>query len=145
MDPVVIKRVFPCNKRQLFEAWTKPSVIAKWFFSSQEPLKQSSFSNTFTVGGRYELIMHLQTGEYRMHGEYRHINRYNNITFTWNSHIVENSLVELDFRELSPNRTEMTLTHSQFTDHDTRLRHVEGWGRCLANLELFISQAISDT
>jgi uncharacterized protein YndB with AHSA1/START domain len=51
MDPVVIKRVFPCNKRQLFEAWSKPSVVAKWFFSSQEPLQQSTFSNTFTVGG----------------------------------------------------------------------------------------------
>lgn len=141
MEPVVIKRVFPCNKRQLFEAWSTPSVVAKWFFSSQEPLRQSTFSNTFTVGGRYELIMHLQTGEYRMHGEYRYINRYNNITFTWNSHIVENSLVKLDFRELSPNRTEMTLTHSQFTDQDIRLRHMDGWGRCLGNLELFIIQA----
>ena len=135
MEPVVIKRVFPCSKRHLFDAWSKPAVVAKWFFSSQEPRQPSDFSNSFTVGGRYELVMHLQTGDYRMYGEYRIINRYNNITFTWNSHVVENTLVTLDFRELSPNRTEMTLSHTQFTDADVRLRHVEGWGRCLENLE----------
>lgn len=139
MEPVVIKRIFPCSKRQLFDAWSQPVVVARWFCASQEPLQPSTFMNSFTVGGRYELVMHLQTGDYRMHGEYRNINRYNNITFTWNSHIVENTLVTLDFRELSPNRTEMTLTHSHFTDADVRLRHVEGWGRCLDNLEQFIT------
>jgi hypothetical protein len=49
--------------------------------------------------------------------------------------------VTLDFRELSPNRTEMTLAHSQFTDADIRLRHAEGWGRCLENLERLFSDS----
>ncbi|MCB1804295.1 MAG: hypothetical protein KDJ99_03840, partial [Candidatus Competibacteraceae bacterium] len=25
MDPIVIKRVLPCSKRKLFDAWSKPS------------------------------------------------------------------------------------------------------------------------
>lgn len=140
MDPVVIKRVFPCDKRRLFEAWSKPSVMADWFFSSQEPRQKSTVSNTFTVGGRYELTMHLQAGDFTMRGEYREIIRYNRIAFTWSSHIVDNTLVELEFKELSPNRTEMTLTHSQFPNTDVRGLHVEGWGRCLFNLEQYIAE-----
>lgn len=98
MDPVIIKRVLPCSKRRLFEAWSKPSIISRWFFASQTPLRPSTVDNAFTVGGHYRLTMHLQTGDYQMFGEYREINRYNRIVFTWNSHIVSNTLVELDFR-----------------------------------------------
>jgi uncharacterized protein YndB with AHSA1/START domain len=79
----------------------------------------------------------LQTGDYRHHGTYRAINRYSHIAFSWNSHIVQNSLVELDFQELSPNRTQLRLTHTQFPNEEVRGKHVMGWQRCLASLERF--------
>lgn len=135
MDPVVIKRIFPCSKRELFDAWSRPSLLARWFFASQEPRQPSTVTANFTVGGHYEVIMHHATGDFRHHGEYRAINRYHHIAFSWNSHLVENSLVTLDFRELSPNRTELTLTHTQFPDAEVRGKHVDGWTRCLDNLQ----------
>lgn len=138
MDPVVIKRVLPCSKRQLFEAWSKPSLMRKWFFASQQPCAPSTITNSFTVGGNYEVIMHLQTGDYRHYGDYQAIQRYNHIAFTWNSHLVRDSLVELDFRELSPNRTELTLTHTRFPNDEVRGKHISGWTGCLKNLELLI-------
>jgi len=55
-----------------------------------------------------------------------------------NSHIVQDSFVELDFRELSVNRTELTLTHTQFPNDEVRSSHINGWGGCLANLERFM-------
>lgn len=140
MEPVVIKRVFPSNKRRLFEAWSKPSLVAQWFFASQQPRKQSTFDNSFTVGGHYELVMHLETGDYRMYGEYQAIHRYYHIAFTWNSHIIENSLVVLDFREISPNRTEMTLTQTQFPNEEVRQSHVNGWAGCIESLQRFIER-----
>lgn len=142
MEPVVIKRVYPCSKRRLFDVWSQPSLMAQWFFSSQQPRQQSTVNNSFTIGGHYELIMHLQTGDYRMHGEYRAINRYNHIAFTWSSHIIDDSLVALDFRELSPNRTEMTLTQTQFPDEATRNSHVEGWARCIESLGRFLEEVV---
>lgn len=145
MDPVVIKRVLPCSKRQLFDAWSKPSMMMKWFFSSQQPGSASTVKSSFTVGGSFELIMHLPTGDYRHYGDYQAIHRYNHIAFTWNSHIVRDTLVELDFRELSPNRTELTLTHTQFPNDEVRGRHIVGWTGCLDNLELLIEKKIRRT
>jgi uncharacterized protein YndB with AHSA1/START domain len=134
MNPVVTKRVLPCSKQQLFDAWSKPSIMTQWFYASQKPVAPSTVNNSFTVGGNYEVIMHLETGDYRHHGTYRAIRRYSHIAFTWNSHLVQDSLVELDFHELSPNRTELKLTHTQFPDEDVRSKHVAGWDRCLASL-----------
>lgn len=138
-SPLVIKRVMPCGKRQLFEAWSKPSVMARWFFASQDPVKPSSVENSFTVGGRWKLTMHLPEFEPTMWGEYREINRYNRIVFSWNSHIASDSLVELSFRELSANRTEMTLTHTQFPSAESRASHNDGWSACLDSLERFLA------
>ena len=139
MDPIVIKRVLPCSKRKLFDAWSKPSLMTQRFFSSQQPSASTTVNNSFTVGGNFEVIMHMQSGDYRHYGEYRAIYRYNHIAFTWNSHIVQDSLVELDFRELSPNRTELTLTHTQFPNDEVRGNHVTGWSECLDNLVLFLT------
>jgi len=141
MEPLVLKRVFPCTRRRLFEAWSKPALMTQWFFGSQQPRKQSTVKNSFAIGGQYEVTMHMQGGDYRMTGEYRAINRYSQITFTWSSHIIENSLVDLHFKELSPNRTELTLTQTQFPSEEVRTSHVNGWGLCLDNLERFIAQA----
>ena len=133
--PVVIKRILPCTKRQLFEAWSKPALMVRWLFASQQPKAPSTVNNSFTVGGAFEVVMHLQTGDYRHYGEYQAIERYSHIAFSWSSHIVQNSLVALDFKELSPNRTLLTLTHSQLPDEAVRGKHTEGWTRCLQNLE----------
>lgn len=137
-DLVEIKRIFPCSKRTLFDAWSKPSVMAQWFFAGQERLKDSTVSNSFTVGGRYDLTMHMPGSDVSMHGTYTHINRYSEISFTWNSHIANESLVELIFRELSPNRTEMTLSHTLFPSRESRDQHEYGWGKCVDSLELFL-------
>jgi uncharacterized protein YndB with AHSA1/START domain len=136
MDPVVIKRVLPCSKRQLFDAWSQPALLSRWLFASQQPTAKSTVQSSFTVGGHYEVIMHLPTGDYRHYGVYRAIERYHHIAFSWNSHIVEDSLVELHFREMSPNRCELTLTHSQFPSEEVRTKHNDGWQRCLQNLPL---------
>lgn len=140
LQPLVIKRILPCSKRQLFDVWSKPELMTRWLFASQQPKAPSSVSNSFTMGGAFEVVMHLEHGDYRHYGEYKAIQRYSHIAFSWNSHIVQNSMVELDFKELSPNRTLLTLTHSQFPDEAIRAKHTEGWMRCLQNLEPLLLQ-----
>ena len=109
--------------------------MTQWFFAAHDPVAPSTVNNSFTVGGAYEVIMHMAAGDHRHHGVYRKIERYHHIAFTWNSNIVRDSLVELDFRELSPNRTELTLTHTQFPSEEVRGLHAAGWAGCLDNLQ----------
>lgn len=140
LQPIVIKRILPCSKRQLFDLWSKPELMTRWLFASQQPKALSTVSNSFTPGGAFEVVMHLEHGDYRHYGEYQAIQRYSHIAFSWSSHLVQNSLVVLDFKELSPNRTLLTLTHSQFPDEAVRAKHTEGWTRCLQNLEPLLAQ-----
>ena len=57
------------------------------------------------------------------------------IAFTWTSPMVNNSQVALDFKELSANRTELTLTHNLFPSAEIRAQHNAGWDACLDNLD----------
>lgn len=139
----MIKRILPCSKRQLFDAWAKPSLMMKWFFTIQQKEPPCSVSNSFTLGGSFEVVMHFETGSFRHYGEYRAIDRYHHLAFTWNSHLIRDSVVELDFRELSPNRTELTLRHKYFINEEVRAKHEWGWAGCLDNLaRMFNSDAV---
>lgn len=135
IDELVIRRTFNCPKRTLFDAWSKPSIMAKWLFARREDFCESTVTGSFTVGGKYSIIMHMHSGDVRLYGEYIAITRYSQIAFTWSSPVISNSRVELAFQELSANRTDFTLTHSLFPSEEIRAQHGEGWLACLDNLE----------
>jgi uncharacterized protein YndB with AHSA1/START domain len=135
-DDLVIKRVFNCPKRTLFDAWSQPSLMSKWLFARREDFQESTVSNSFSVGGKYSITMHMPSSDVRLFGEYTEINRYNRIAFTWSSPVISNSRVGLDFRALSVNRTELTLTHALFPSEEIRAQHNLGWDACLDNLEI---------
>ena len=142
-DELVIRRNFNCSKRILFEAWSQPSIMAKWLFARREDFCEATVNNSFTVGGSYSITMHLPSNDVRLFGEYTDITRYNRIAFTWSSPVIRNSLVELAFQELSPNRSRLTLTHTLFPSEEIRGQHNEGWQACLDNLELRVLSNMS--
>ena len=139
-NSIEIKRIMACSKRALFEAWSKPAIMGRWFFAGQDRLKDSTVINRFVVGGTYELTMHMPDGDKYMHGHYKLINRYSAISFSWNSPIANESLVELTFKELSPNRAELTLRHSLFPSQKSRDQHEGGWQLCLDSLTGYLEK-----
>ena len=134
-DDLVIKRTFNCPKRTLFDAWSRPPIMAKWLFAQREDFCRSTVTSSFTVGGKYSITMHLPNSDVDLFGEYTAIDRYSRIAFTWSSPVISNSRVDLAFRERSANRTDFTLTHSLFPSEEVRAQHGEGWLACLDNLE----------
>jgi len=140
-DDLIVTRVFNCSKRTLFDAWSRPSIMAKWLFARREDFCESTVNNSFTVGGRYSIVMHMPSSDVELFGEYTEIIRYTQIAFTWSSPVISNSRVVLDFKELSANRTEFTLTHTLFPSNEIRAQHGDGWNACLDNLE---SRVLSD-
>lgn len=139
-DELVIKRTFSCSKRTLFDAWSQAGLMSKWFFASPTKIKDSSIVSQFHVGGEWSVTMYFEDGsDSSIYGQYKEINRYSKIAFSWNSTIASDSLVELFFKELSINRSELKLVHSIFPSEESRKMHNQGWQGCLANLEIFLA------
>ena len=130
-----ILRTFKCSKRQLFDAWSSPGVMSRWFFADSNRCRDSDVEVDFRVNGSYSVVMYFESGDSsRIHGKYKEILRYTVIRFTWNSVNATDSEVELNFRELSPNRSELKLVHRLLPDETSRKLHSNGWELCLANL-----------
>lgn len=141
-----IKRTFKCSKRQLFDAWSQASVMSKWFFADRNRCKDSDVDADFRVNGNYSLVMYFEDGDSsRIWGTYQEILRYTFIAFTWNSVNADNSRVELNFRELSPNRTELKLVHKLLPDEESKALHNQGWELCLENLLVYVDAELSDS
>jgi len=135
MDDLIIRRIFNCSKRFLFDAWSQPAIMSKWLFARRFEFTESTVVNSFTVGGKYAITMHMPSADVKLFGSYIEINRYSRISFSWSSPTVSNSRVTLDFKGLSINRTELTLTHTLLPTQELRQQHQEGWQACFDNLE----------
>jgi len=137
-DELIIKKTFNCSKRELFDAWSNANTMAKWFFAASEKFKDSSVESSFKINGHFSVTMYFENGtDSKIDGQYKEIVRYSFIEFSWNSAIATDSLVKLNFREISANRTELKLVHSLFPSDESRKMHNQGWNACLANLEKF--------
>ena len=139
---LVIKKKFNLSKRNLFEAWSNPQIMQRWFFGGTLRENCCTVVNQFTVNGEYKIIMHFEDmGDSELYGKYLEINRYNKIVFTWSNSLVTDTVVKLKFRELSPNTSELTLEHTLFPDENSRRLHNQGWDQCLANLAIALEEA----
>lgn len=142
---LVIKKQINATCQQLFEACSKPEFMQQWMFPPMKDWKARA-SNEFKVGGSYKLEMFGNDGNIYTHtGEYKEIIPNKKIAFTWNSHVVTNTVVTIELREETKGKTEITLTHEFIPDADLRDKHQGGWQGCLDNLEMFFQKKNTKT
>lgn len=133
----VMTRVMPAPCERVFRAWSDPRLMAQWFFA--EMGWSAQVRNDFKVGGTYQLDM-LDQGltVFSAHGEYREIVPVTKLAFTWNSALVQNTLVIVELRDLGET-TELTLTHQLLSDAEQVTQHAGGWEACVSNLLKYLS------
>jgi uncharacterized protein YndB with AHSA1/START domain len=139
-DGISIRRVLNAPCKQVFEAWTRPELMARWFFAGEG--WTTKVSADVRVGGRYELTMRDTSGEeHAQFGEYREIVPVTRLVFTWSFAplAVVDSVVTVELVDLGAT-TELNLTHVLPPDPKIRRSHEDGWTGCLRNLDLFINQ-----
>ncbi|HXY37958.1 MAG TPA: protein kinase [Planctomycetaceae bacterium] len=123
---------------KVFEAWTKPDVMANWFAPTDD-FVASSVEVDLRVGGNYRLDMRPKDSpQVFMHrGQYCRIEAPRLLSFTWCpvSHGPNTPETQVTI-ELRPNgnSTDMTLIHERFRDEADRDRHNKGWNGCLGRL-----------
>ena len=139
MDGVSVKRIVRARRERVFEAWTRPELMARWFFPGDG--WTVAVNSDLRVGGRYELAMRdADGGPHTQFGEYREIVPVSRLVFTWSCPelAVVDSVVTVELTEHGE-RTELCITHELPPDPQIRRGHEQGWVGCLGNLDKLLN------
>lgn len=130
---------FQAPLARVFDAWTNARQLQLWFAPGDMRVPEAAAD--VRPGGRYRIVMERADGEQRVvTGEYRDVVPNQRLAFTWQWEGSKDiTLVELAFKALDPDNTELRLVHSQFTAAQDRDMHGQGWAGCIAKLRTQLS------
>ena len=136
---LTVKKIIPASCKEVFDAWLDPEALSQ-FMLPMEGMPSPKVKNDPRVGGKFLIEMKAGDQELPHTGEYKVINKYDKIAFTWESAFgVPGSLVTLSFKELAANETELILHHVGFSNEESRDNHFGGWGRIADTLKNTLS------
>ncbi len=129
-----IVRTVDTDPQTVFDAWTQPELIKKWFAPGDHTVPAAEVD--LCVGGRYRITMQQPDGHQDISsGAYKEIVPGQRLVMTWAWEVpdAKQTLLTVEFRAVAGG-TEITLTHEDFRDAEQRDLHDEGWHGCLDNL-----------
>lgn len=140
---LLIKRTLNADIETVFDAWTKPEQLRRWF-APYETMEVVVSETDVRVGGCYRIVMRTENGEEMgVSGVYREVVRGRKLSFTWawDGTPDRQSVVTVELSP-APNATNLTLIHERFADQAARDRHQGGWKACLDQFErIFVGTA----
>ena len=129
-----ITRVFDHSIEDVFNAWTDPEQLLKWFCHDGD----AEFD--IAEGGRFHVFIKCDTNSTaELKGEYIEIIKNKKLVFTWVwqneplSH-AGNTVVTVEFVDLGGS-TEVKLLHEGFSSEEFCNNHTEGWNEALNRYE----------
>ena len=129
-----VERVINATPKAIFEAWLDPKMLQKFMMPGAD-MSVPSTSSDPRVGGRFEVVMHVNDRDLPHGGTYLEISPHERIVFTWESPFSrEDSEVTVSLTPASDG-TKVTLSHIRFMDEERRDNHQMGWTRILEVLE----------
>src|SRR5438067_2168695 len=82
IEGISLKRILKARRERVFEAWTRPDLMGRWFFPGAGWIAE--VTSDLRVGGRYQLAMRDPAGSRHLQfGEYREIVPVSRLVFTW--------------------------------------------------------------
>lgn len=156
---IIIERVFNATVEKVWQAWTNPDYISKWW--GPKDFTAPTIKNDFRVGGKYLYCMRGPAGtefdkDFWSTGTYKEIVPLKKIVTTdsfadENGNVVPSSyygmegiplelLVTVLFEELDEGKTKLTLRHSGFPAGEHADNAGEGWRESLEKLARVVSE-----
>jgi uncharacterized protein YndB with AHSA1/START domain len=131
---LLLMRVFNAPRDLVFEAWTKPEHLMKWWGPAEFPA--DSISVDVRVGGRWRnSLRSVEDGSLLWHeGEFREIVPPEKLVFTFAWDGGEENIVTVTFADQGA-KTLMTFHQAPFSKIPDRDGHIEGWTSCFDRLE----------
>jgi uncharacterized protein YndB with AHSA1/START domain len=142
---VELVRVIKASKRQVFDAWTKPQTIRRWFCPGTITIADVSMDPRLDGAWLIETTNGCQPDGAPVNqnsvvtGRYLRVDPYDVLAFTWkrSADPQEESLVTITLRDVEGG-TEMKLVHERFLTEASRDRHQTGWESVLEKLAEFL-------
>jgi len=136
---ITVVRTFEAPVADVFFAWTDAAKLKRWL--APAPCQVLEASADPRPGGRYRLVVVDPRGDHHtVSGEYREVVPGQRLVQTWN-HEGKGpdggdypSLVTVEFREIGPRTTEVTVRQEGLLTVEDRAGNTEGWRLCLGNL-----------
>lgn len=135
---LTVKRIIKADRETIFEALTDRTIMEKWFFAGPEGWS-ATVKNDARVGGTYRIDMHGKNETYSHEGIYKEIIPNEKLVFTWNSHVVQDTVVTITLTEVDRG-TEVKLRHEFMPNEEMKKNHTEGWTVILRRLDTLIQK-----
>ena len=133
---VRIERTFAASAEDVFDAWTSPEVMRRWFHPGPD-WETPEAEVDLRVGGTVRVVMRRPNGtEVEARGEYTLIDRPRRLVMTWtfDDDPTNEQLIELSFSE-SEGSTTVRLVNTGISTAERRDAQDWGWRGCLDELE----------
>lgn len=137
-----INRTFNVSPARMFEAWTQPGELSRWFGPEGVTVEEASVD--LRVGGIMTLTLNLPDGKQTiLKTVYKEIVDGQRLVFTWqwvdpgcegSKEVEGETLVTVDFKPAGDNKTEVSILHEGLPTESARGHHTEGWNGCLDSL-----------
>jgi uncharacterized protein YndB with AHSA1/START domain len=133
---VRIERTFEAPAEDVFDAWTSPEVIKRWFRPASG-WREPSAEVDLRVGGTVRVVMRDPDGEpVEAWGEYTLIERPHRLAFTWTfaDDPSNQQMIELEFTERD-GVTTVLFVNSDISEEGRRDAQYDGWSTCFDEME----------
>jgi uncharacterized protein YndB with AHSA1/START domain len=133
---VRIERTFAASAEEVFDAWTSPDVMRRWFHCDatwDTPVAEVDLQ----VGGKIRVVMRRPDGtELEAQGIFTLIQRPHRLIMTWtfDDDPSNEQLLELSIME-SKGATTVLLVNSRISTDERRDEQAKGWQGCLDELD----------
>jgi uncharacterized protein YndB with AHSA1/START domain len=133
-----MERLIPASPERLFEYWTEPELVAKWFGPGDFDVSNSQLD--LRPGGKWCTTIRSPEGKLRtVSGVYSAIDPPRRLVFTWawdddNGLRGHETQVTVTL-EPTPGGTRLRLVQEDFQNREVRDRHNGGWSSSLSKLQ----------
>jgi len=79
---LVVTRTFNAPARIVFEAWTKPELLERWWAPKSFPISLLSCETDVRVGGRYRLVFGYEGSTMEFFGRYLEVTPHSRLVWT---------------------------------------------------------------
>jgi uncharacterized protein YndB with AHSA1/START domain len=132
---VRIERTFAASADEVFDAWTSPEVMRRWFHVAPD-WDTPEADVDLRTGGKVRVVMRRPDGtEVEAGGEYAVVDRPHRLVMRWifEDDPANEQLIELSFTE-SDGSTTVVMVNSRISTDERRDAQEEGWRGCFDEL-----------